>query len=498
MARPISPCGARPTGRGSSRHRPRLHRTGHVQWGLTGDIPIPNVTVANAIAISRRTVANGMRTADLDGDGRADLNVYRPSNGTWFNLQSKTNYDANQARAFQWGLSGDIPVSSDYDGDGVTDIAVWRPSNGVWFILQSSSGFTTVAGRPVGPDGRCAGRGRLRRRRQSRPRRVSAGERHMVHPDVDQRLYHARSALQWGLPGDLPVPGDYDGDSKTDLAVWRPSTGEWFIVSTSSGTATLVTFTLGSTGDIPVPGDYDGDGKTDGAVFRPSSGTWTIRSSSDGDARSVVSVWPQRGHAGTGRFRRRRQDRSHLLASVRRFVVHLTFDHELYHGEHVSVGIERRHPDTAAPVAERSCDGAGRSQGSRLLAFGSSRTFEQLLEDFARAESQEPRAWDRPVTVTQSHCLRQLTPLYGEGRSGDASEDRQHRSIQSFERIGFEQRHHLTPERRVLAIRQRRVSSGSSIPPERHRGRGLLSRPGADDSLRALHPLIPAAIEQHR
>ena len=46
----------------------------------------------------------------------------------------------------------------------------------------------------------------------------------------------------------------------------------------------------------------------------------------------------------------------------------------------------------------------------------------------------------------------------------DTPEDRQHGSIQGFERIGFEQRDHLTPERRVLAIRQPRVGSGSSIP----------------------------------
>ena len=112
-----------------------------VQWGLTGDIPAPNATVASAIAISRRTVANSMRTADLDGDGRADVNVYRPSTGTWFNLTSSTNYALFET--FQWGLPGDIPVSSDYDGDGTTDLAVWRPFTGEWFIRESRTGFAT-------------------------------------------------------------------------------------------------------------------------------------------------------------------------------------------------------------------------------------------------------------------------------------------------------------------------------------------------------------------
>ena len=86
-------------------------------------------------------------------------------------------------------------------------------------------------------------------------------------------------AVQFGLAGDRIVPGDYDGDGRTDRAIWRPSTGVWY-VQNSGGGFTIVQF--GTTGDVPVPGDYDGDLKNDLAVWRPSTGVWYIARSSDG------------------------------------------------------------------------------------------------------------------------------------------------------------------------------------------------------------------------
>jgi hypothetical protein len=197
-----------------------------VQFGTNGDIPV--------------------RT-DLFGSGLPDLAVFRPSNGFWY-IDTDRNGTANVN--IQFGAPGDIPVPGDYDMDGYTDVAVFRPSNGTWYIRFSASGLST--------------------------------------------------SVQFGAAGDIPVPADYNGDFRTDLAVWRPSTGNWYVDTDLNGTVDI-NAQFGTAGDIPVPGDYGPsnvsnapDGLADFAVFRPSSGYWYVSRNRNG----VVDLAVQFGASG--------------------------------------------------------------------------------------------------------------------------------------------------------------------------------------------------------
>jgi len=131
--------------------------------GLTGGVVyhvrVRSRDAAGNLAVSGDVILRRLPRGDADGDGKADLTVFRPDSGTWFTRQSSTDYESAFAPV-QWGLNGDLPVPGDYDCDGRMDLIIYRPANGVWYIRPSSMPSTrpsiAVGWSPAGGKGWCS------------------------------------------------------------------------------------------------------------------------------------------------------------------------------------------------------------------------------------------------------------------------------------------------------------------------------------------------------
>ena len=214
----------------------------------------------NSVTVIRNSVVPAF---DYDGDGRADLSVFRPSDRTWYLNRVNGGFDA-----VPFGLATDKLAPADYDGDGKTDIAVYRA--GIWYLRRSQLGFLGFAfgtGEDIPQPADFDGDGKA----EIAVWRPSNATWYIYNLATNQFTF-----FQLGTGTDKPVIGDYDGDGKADYAVFRPSNGTWIIQQSRAG---LTQMPFGDANDKPIPTDYDGDGKTDVAVFRASEGNWYIRRS---------------------------------------------------------------------------------------------------------------------------------------------------------------------------------------------------------------------------
>jgi len=178
-------------------------------------------------------------TGDWNGDGKDEIGVWRPStrrflldtngNDTW---DTDAGGDTLTGR---FGLSTDIPVTGDWNGDGRDDVGVWRPTTRKFLLDTNGNGVW---------DG------------------VLGGD---------------TMTVAFGLDTDLPVIGDWNGDGTDEIGVWRPSTGK-FLLDTSGnrrwdGVAggDTITGSFGVGTDRPVSGDWNGDGRDGVGIWRPST-----------------------------------------------------------------------------------------------------------------------------------------------------------------------------------------------------------------------------------
>lgn len=161
----------------------------------------------------------------------------------------------------------------DFDGDRKTDVSIFRGNMQQWWIYlsQTASVYATGWGAgletatPVPADYTGDGKADI-------AVMGNLGTWYVLRSE--NATYYT---FPFGTTGDVPVVGDFDGDAKSDPTVFR--NGTWYINRSSGGTDILA---FGQAGDRPVVGDFDGDGVSDIGIFRPADGQWWIRRSTLG------------------------------------------------------------------------------------------------------------------------------------------------------------------------------------------------------------------------
>lgn len=250
-------------------------------WGATATDSIPNVGNYLGTPRSDFTVYRG--------------NTGTPAPNSYLTLENLGGTAVGMQKFQQWGNGATdfIGAEGDYNGDGIIDYTVVRDQTGTfqWYILNSGS--NTLTSFPYGaaatdiPLGGADYVGDTRH--DPTVIRIAAGSGAITFY-IGNNSGGIVKSRNWGtFNTDFVVPGgDYDGDGKADFAVWRgfgsTANGVWYILS-ATDVATATPFGIpgaaGTRDRALRGGDYDGDGKDDIAVYRDSSTSFIVRRSSD-------------------------------------------------------------------------------------------------------------------------------------------------------------------------------------------------------------------------
>jgi subtilisin-like proprotein convertase family protein len=209
------------------------------------------------------------------------------------------------------------PAPTGVTGVGMSEFN-WVSPNGTWslYVVDDLAGFTgfisawnlTFHTQPASPQPRPTG---LNPQGCTAPDYDGDGRTDVaVYRPTSGEWFISQSGqggavrqLAWGAPsssglGDTATPADYDGDGVTDVAIYRAATGDWIIARSSDSGVSQIAFGAPSSlglGDTPVPGDYDGDGQADLAIFRTNTGEWFLRSSAGIGVQQFLFGYPPFG-----------------------------------------------------------------------------------------------------------------------------------------------------------------------------------------------------------
>jgi hypothetical protein len=181
---------------------------------------------------------------DWNNDGFAEIGVFRPSTGMWYlDLNSNDAWSGcDTDSCIPFGMNGDLPVAGDWDNTGPSKVGVFRPSTGMWYLDYNGNGRWDGCGTD-----RCA---------------------------------------HFGTSGDLPVSGDWNGSGSGKMGVFRPNSGIWYLDYNGNGLwdgcGIDRCINFGMSGDQPVAGDWNGSGTAKVGVFRPSTGRWYVDQNGNG------------------------------------------------------------------------------------------------------------------------------------------------------------------------------------------------------------------------